>query len=71
MPEHVGQLARRAEPTDRADRREEELLSLVRAGSSCSMRRCPKWLDRGTVFEIGRMWGRACITALARPTAGR
>ena len=69
MPEHVGQLARRAECTDRADRREEELLSLVPREDKqvYSMRRCLEMVfDRGTVFEIGRMWGRACITALAR-----
>ena len=31
------------------------------------MRRCLDMVfDKGTVFEIGRMWGRACITALAR-----
>ncbi|MBW3167406.1 acyl-CoA carboxylase subunit beta [Qipengyuania flava] len=69
MPEHVGQLARRAKCTDRADRREEELLSLVPREDKqvYSMRRCLEMVfDRGTVFEIGRMWGRACITALAR-----
>ena len=69
MPEHVGQLARRAKCTDPADRREEELLSLVPREDKqvYSMRRCLEMVfDRGTVFEIGRMWGRACITALAR-----
>ena len=31
------------------------------------MRRCLDMVfDKGTVFGIGRMWGRACITALAR-----
>jgi len=69
MPEHVGQLARRATPDDPVDRREEALLSLVprEANQVYSMRRCLDMvLDKGTVFEIGRMWGRAAITALAR-----
>ncbi len=69
MPEHVGQLAARAECSDRADRREEALLSLVPRDPKqvYSMRRCLDHVfDRGTVFEIGRMWGRAAITALAR-----
>jgi propionyl-CoA carboxylase beta chain len=69
MPEHVGQLAARAECSDPADRREEALLSLVPRDPKqvYSMRRCLDHVyDRGTVFEIGRMWGRAAITALAR-----
>jgi propionyl-CoA carboxylase beta chain len=69
MPEHVGQLARRIETGDPADRREEALLSLVPREDKqvYSMRRAMDLLfDKGTVFEIGRMWGRACITALAR-----
>ena len=69
MPEHVGQLARRIESDDPPDRREEALLSLVPREEKqvYSMRRAMELLfDKGTVFEIGRMWGRACITALAR-----
>lgn len=69
MPEHVGQLARRTKSSDPADRREEELLSLVPRDPKqvYSMRRALEMVfDHGTVFEIGRMWGRACITALAR-----
>lgn len=69
MPEHVGQLARRSLCTDPVHRREEALLSLVPRDpkSVYSMRRCMEMVfDQGTVFEIGRMWGRACITALAR-----
>lgn len=69
MPEHVGQLARRTDCNDPVDRREETLLSLVprEAKQVYSMRRCLEHVfDRGTVFEIGRMWGRAAITALAR-----
>lgn len=69
MPEHVGQLARRSNSTDPADRREEALLNLVPRDPKqvYSMRRALELIfDRGTVFEMGRMWGRACITALAR-----
>lgn len=69
MPEYVGQLARRALCSDPVSRREEALLSLVPRDPKqvYSMRRCLEMVfDRGTVFEIGRHWGRAAITALAR-----
>ena len=69
MPEYTGQHARRVETGDPADRREEELLSLVPRDEKqvYSMRRCLGHVfDKGTVFEMGRMWGRAAITALAR-----
>lgn len=69
MPEHVGQLARRVLSGDPVDRREEALLSLVPHDPKqvYSMRRALDLiLDAGTVFEIGRNWGRAAITALAR-----
>ena len=69
MPEYVGQPARRTETGDPAGRREEALLSLVPRSDKevYSMRRALDMLfDHGTVFEIGRMWGRAAITALAR-----
>ncbi|MCE2842650.1 MAG: methylmalonyl-CoA carboxyltransferase, partial [Novosphingobium sp.] len=69
MPEYVGQPARRIESGDPADRREEALLSLVPRGDKevYSMRRAMDMVfDSGTVFEIGRLWGRAAITALAR-----
>ncbi len=69
MPEHVGQLARRTECSDPVQRRDHTLDSLVSRDplQVYSMRRCLDMVfDTGTVFEIGRMWGRACITALAR-----
>lgn len=69
MPEHVGQLARRGACDDPVNRREEALLSLVPREDKqvYSMRRCLDMVaDKGTLFEIGRMWGRAAITALAR-----
>ncbi|MDZ4137412.1 MAG: carboxyl transferase domain-containing protein, partial [Erythrobacter sp.] len=69
MPEYVGQPARRAACDDPADRREEALLCLVPRDPKqvYSMRRCLDMvLDKGTLFEIGKHWGRAAITALAR-----
>ena len=69
MPEHVGQLARRTDCSDPVRRRDHTLDSLVPRDPKqvYSMRRCLDMVfDQGTVFEIGRMWGRACITALAR-----
>ncbi len=69
MPEYVGQHARRTTPHDDPNRREEALLSLVPREEKqvYSMRRCLDYVfDTGTVFEIGRMWGRTAITALAR-----
>lgn len=69
MPEYVGQPARRSECDDSVTRRDQALLSLVPRGEKevYSMRRAMDLVfDKGTVFEIGRMWGRAAITALAR-----
>lgn len=69
MPEHVGQLARRTACDDPVDRREEALLELVPREDKqvYSMRRCLDMVvDKGSLFEIGRNWGRAAITALAR-----
>ena len=69
MPEHVGQHARRTTCDDPVDRCEDDLLSIVPREDKqvYSMRRVLDLImDRGTVFEIGRHWGRACITALAR-----
>ncbi|MXO82623.1 methylmalonyl-CoA carboxyltransferase [Altererythrobacter aestiaquae] len=69
MPEYAGQPARRAECSDPRDRRAEELLSLVPRDPKhvYSMRRGMNMVfDEGTVFEIGKNWGRAAITALAR-----
>ena len=69
MPEHTGALARRTRCDDPADRREEDLLSLVPRDPKAvySMRRALEMIvDRGTLFEIGARWGRAVTTALAR-----
>ena len=69
MPEHTGALACRTRCDDPADRREEDLLSLVPRDPKAvySMRRALEMIvDRGTLFEIGARWGRAVTTALAR-----
>ncbi len=55
--------------TDRADRREEELLSIVPRDprKPYKMRRVLELvLDRGSVFELGARFGRSTITVLAR-----
>ena len=69
MPEHVGQLARRGPCDDPVDRRDPALADLVPRDPKLvySMRRALDMIfDRGSLFEMGRMWGRASITALAR-----
>ena len=69
MPEYAGQHARRVATDDPADRSEEALLSLVPRDPKqvYSMRRALDMvMDKGSTFEIGRNWGRAAITALAR-----
>lgn len=74
MPEYVGQPARRSACDDPADRREEALLSLVPRDPKqvYSMRRCMEMLfDTGTVFEIGKQWGRAASPLLRGSMAGR
>ncbi len=55
--------------TDPADRREEELLEIVPRDprKTYAMRRILELvLDHGSVFEVGRRFGRPLITALAR-----
>ena len=69
LPSAVGQRAPHLPATDPAGRREEMLLSAVpRDGRQAySMRRIlDAVFDTGSLFEIGRLWGRAAITALAR-----
>lgn len=58
-----------APASDPATRREEGLLSAVPRDdkSAYSMRKILEWVfDAGSVFEIGKRWGRSVITALAR-----
>ncbi|MBX9729214.1 MAG: methylmalonyl-CoA carboxyltransferase [Sphingopyxis sp.] len=69
LPSSVDGLAARAAPTDRPDRREEALLSIVPrdAKQVYSMRQIlGAVVDAGTLFEMGARWGRAAITAFAR-----
>ncbi len=69
LPSHVGQHAPRAASGDPADRRDPALVDLVprEAKQVYSMRKLMGMVfDEGSVFEMGRMWGRALITAFAR-----
>jgi len=69
LPSNVNQLAARSENWDPVDRREESLLSAVpRADKQVySMRKImASVFDEGSVFEMGKRWGRAAITAFAR-----
>ncbi len=69
LPSAVGQIAPRTANTDPVDRREEMLLSVVprEAKQVYSMRQVLEAVfDKGSVFEMGRQWGRAAITAFAR-----
>ncbi|MDE2412168.1 MAG: methylmalonyl-CoA carboxyltransferase, partial [Sphingomonadales bacterium] len=69
LPSHAGQLAARTPNIDPADRREQALVNLVprEAKQVYSMRRLLGMVfDAGSVFEMGKLWGRAAITAFAR-----
>ncbi|MEZ5708526.1 MAG: carboxyl transferase domain-containing protein [Blastomonas sp.] len=69
LPSHAGQLAGRTASNDPAERREEELLSIVPRDPRqvYAMRRImAATFDQDSVFEMGRRWGRAAITAFAR-----
>ena len=69
LPAHVAELAPRVEARDPADRRDERLIDLVPRDPRqvYSMRRALEMIfDLDSVFEMGRNWGRAAITAFAR-----
>jgi acetyl-CoA carboxylase carboxyltransferase component len=69
LPSSVDTLAARAACNDPADRREQALLSTVPRSPAqvYAMRRVlTQVFDTGSVFEMGRRWGRAVITAFAR-----
>jgi acetyl-CoA carboxylase carboxyltransferase component len=69
LPSSVGKMAARTACTDPVDRREESLLSTVPRGDKMvySMRSVlDAVFDTGSVFEMGKRWGRAAITAFAR-----
>ena len=69
LPSSVDRLATRTPCDDPASRREEALLSAVPRDEKqvYSMRKIVEAVcDSGSVFEMGRRWGRAAITAFAR-----
>lgn len=69
LPSSVGKHAARTACTDPVDRREASLLSIVPREDKMvySMRSVlDAVFDTGTVFEMGKRWGRAAITAFAR-----
>ena len=69
LPPHVGAPAPRVETYDSPERRDESLSSAVPENPkhAYNMRRIVETVaDQGSVFEIGRRWGRAAITAFAR-----
>ena len=69
LPSSVGRLAARGPCDDPVERREEALLSIVprEAKQVYAMRRIlGAVVDRGSLFEMGRRWGQAAITAFAR-----
>jgi propionyl-CoA carboxylase beta chain len=69
LPASVDSLAARTAPHDRVDRRDPALLSIVprEAKQVYSMRKLlGHVVDKGSLFEMGRRWGRAAITAFAR-----
>ena len=78
LPSNVNQLSARTENWDPVGRKDESLLSAVpRADKQVySMRKImTSVFDEGSVFEMGKRWGRAAITAFARldgwPVAGQ
>jgi acetyl-CoA carboxylase carboxyltransferase component len=69
LPDNAWELPPIVASTDPADRREEELLSIVPRDprKPYKMRRVlDAVFDRGSVFELGGRYGRSLITALAR-----
>ncbi len=69
LPSNVNQRAARTACSDPIDRRDETLLSAVPREDKqvYSMRKIMESVfDQGSVFEMGKRWGRAAITAFAR-----
>ena len=69
LPSYAGAPLRRTENADPVTRADETLLSIVPRDKSkaYNMRRIVDSVaDKGSVFEMGRRWGRAVITAFAR-----
>ncbi len=69
LPSYAGGPLKRESTEDSVDRKEEELISTVPkdSGKVYSMRRVIEAVaDRGTVFEMGKRWGRGVITSFVR-----
>lgn len=69
LPRNVYELPPRAAPDDDPNRREEALLAAVPKDSRRVYAMRPivdAVVDRGSFFEIGKLWGRSVITGLAR-----
>lgn len=69
LPPYAGARSERIATKDKPNRREEKLLSAVPENSreAYSMRKILEMIaDKGSVFEMGKRWGRAAITAFAR-----
>jgi len=69
LPQAVGQKPERTEAKDGIERRDESLLSAVPEDrqKAYSMRKILKSVvDKGSLFEMGKFWGQAAITAFAR-----
>lgn len=69
LPSNVNEFAARTNNLDPIDRKDESLLSAVPREEKqvYSMRKILNSIfDQGSVFEMGKRWGRAAITAFAR-----
>ncbi|MFC2951848.1 acyl-CoA carboxylase subunit beta [Marinicaulis aureus] len=69
LPSYAGARPERRETGDRPERKEKALLSAVPENrrEAYSMRKILEMVaDKGSVFEMGKRWGRAAITAFAR-----
>lgn len=69
LPQAAGQRPERVTPKDGVERRDESLLSAVPENrqEAYSMRSILRSVvDRDSLFEMGRLWGRSAITAFAR-----
>jgi acetyl-CoA carboxylase carboxyltransferase component len=69
LPSHVGAIAERRSTTDKPSRKESALAAAVPESrrEAYSMRKILEMVaDKGSVFEMGKRWGRAVITAFAR-----
>lgn len=69
LPDYAGAPLVRVKPKDSPNRREEKLLSIVPRDKlkAYNMRKILEVVfDKGSMFEMGRHWGRAAITGFAR-----